>query len=191
MSPSDNHEGKSIGLSVTNDLEGGELGDIIKWRSGGVSIATEIWCYCMVAMGGKVEDLMAPTVPELREAVDEEDRWAMAKLRYVHVLDNKPNEPTTPLRCGHDMEVPDIRLNIGDFVLVLPASGIAHAARMPTPGPIMSGFRIPGLTVFGPREENAATDGAKGSPITVPLNSNAAIGVRVELMYALICSPAA
>src|SRR4051812_9539006 len=59
-----------------------------------------------------------------------------------------------PLRCGVDMDVPDsmkkARLtsstNSGCISLG------AHAARMFMPGPEMSGFRMPGLALLGPRD---------------------------------------
>ncbi|CAA6663390.1 unnamed protein product [Spirodela intermedia] len=54
-----------------------------------------------------------------------------------------------PVRCGVDME--------------------GHAAMMLTPGPVMSGLRIPGLAWLGPREENEATAGDGDVPMSVPL----------------------
>jgi hypothetical protein len=44
----------------------------------------------------------------------------------------------------------------GGVVLLLP-NDTGHAARMFNPGPIMSGFRIPGLDLLGPLDENEAT----------------------------------
>jgi hypothetical protein len=77
--------------------------------------------------------------------------------------------------------VPEITLNV-DFKFVLLSRGTGHAARMLTPGPIMSGFRIPGLAVLGPLEEKEATVGADDSPIIVPLNKIVAVGAELELM---------
>lgn len=74
----------------------------------------------------------------------------------------------TPLRCGHDMEVPEIILNV-DFVLVLFSTETGQAARIFTPGPKISGFRIPRLAMLGPLEENAPTNGARSSPKIVPV----------------------
>ncbi|KAG5588892.1 hypothetical protein H5410_039406 [Solanum commersonii] len=70
----------------------------------------------------------------------------------------------TPLRCGQDIEVPDIMLKV-DFVFVLLSMEVGQAARMLRPGPIISGFKIPGLAILGPLEENAVTTGASLSPI--------------------------
>jgi hypothetical protein len=95
-----------------------------------------------------------------------------------------------PLRCGHDIDVPEIMLKV-DFEFVLLSRGNGHAAKMLTPGPMMSGFRIPGLARLGPRDEKEATKGDDESPMTVPLNRIVAIGACVEFIYALIFSPAA
>ena len=81
------------------------------------------------------------------------------------------------------MEVPEIMLNV-DLVFVLFSTETGHAARMLTPGPIISGFKIPKLCLFGPLEEKEVTSGADGFPITVPLNKNVAVGVRADqLLY--------
>lgn len=77
-----------------------------------------------------------------------------------------------------------------DLDAVLLSNGNGHAARMSTPGPIMSGFRIPGLALLGPWEEKEVTAGANGFPITVPLNTILVVGFVVELIYALIFWPA-
>lgn len=50
---------------------------------------------------------------------------------------------------------------------------------MLTPGPIMSGFKIPGNMELGPLEEKAAAMGADEFPIAVPLNLTVAIGLDV------------
>lgn len=51
------------------------------------------------------------------------------------------------------------------------------------PGPIISGFKIPGVARLDPREEYAATTGASLSPIIVQWNIILAVGSDVELMY--------
>lgn len=81
--------------------------------------------------------------------------------------------------------MPDITLKV-NFVFVLFSKEICHAARMLTPEPIISGFKIPGLAKLGPLEENGVTTGASFTPITVPLYNSVAVGVDVEFMYALI-----
>ena len=88
------------------------------------------------------------------------------------------------LRCGVDIDVPDsmkkVRLtssaNCGRISLG------AHAARMFMSGPVMSGFRMPGLALFGPRDEKKATDGAREEPITVPRNVTVAVGLGVDFV---------
>lgn len=79
------------------------------------------------------------------------------------------------------MEVPEIMLNVA-FVFVELSTERGHAARILTPGPIMSGFRIPGLSKLGPLDEKEVTAGADGSPITVPLNMIVAVGFWVEFI---------
>lgn len=56
-----------------------------------------------------------------------------------------------PLKCGVDMDVPDITLN--GFDSPTGPIGNGHAARTLTPGPMMSGFKMFGLAWLGPREE--------------------------------------
>lgn len=56
----------------------------------------------------------------------------------------------------------------------------AHAARMFIPGPVMSGFRIPGLALLGPRDEKKVTAGDGYEPIIVPLKSMLAVPLAVE-----------
>ena len=46
---------------------------------------------------------------------------------------------------------------------------VGHAARMLIPGPIISGFKIPGLARLGPLEELEETMGAADFLVTVPL----------------------
>uniref|UniRef100_J3LAL6 Uncharacterized protein n=1 Tax=Oryza brachyantha TaxID=4533 RepID=J3LAL6_ORYBR len=80
------------------------------------------------------------------------------------------SRPTMPATCGHDMEVPDSELkatrrlskarSVGELARV-------HAATTLTPGAVMSGFRIPGVTVFGPFDENDAMNGAGFAPSLV------------------------
>ena len=55
---------------VADNVKCSELGRIVNRCSGGVSVATGVRGDCSVPMGGEVEDLMAPGVPELREAVE-------------------------------------------------------------------------------------------------------------------------
>lgn len=57
------------------------------------------------------------------------------------------------------MDVPDSILNMS-LVFVFVSRGKGHASRMLTPGPIMSGIKIPGVAMLGPLEENEATMGA-------------------------------
>lgn len=74
------------------------------------------------------------------------------------------------------------RVSKVDSVLVLFSTDVGHAARMLIPGPIISGFSMPGLSGKGPLDEMAATAGARSSPNIVPLNKNEAAGVDVEFM---------
>lgn len=77
--------------------------------------------------------------------------------------------------------MPEIILKV-DFELVSLSRGKGHAAKILTPGPILSGFKIPGLALLGPREEKEATDGADLSPMIVPLNRIVAMGAFVEFI---------
>lgn len=73
-----------------------------------------------------------------------------------------------PLRRGHDIDVPEMMLKVNfEFVRYL-SRGKGHAARMLTPGPIISGLRMPGLSKLGPLEEKEATMGDNGFPMIVP-----------------------
>ncbi|KAH0458772.1 hypothetical protein IEQ34_011586 [Dendrobium chrysotoxum] len=56
-----------------------------------------------------------------------------------------------------------------------------HPARMLTPGATRSGFRISGVTVFGPREENAANTGDGWMPTFVPPKIMVAVGLGSEI----------
>ena len=80
-----------------------------------------------------------------------------------------------PLRCGQDMEVPEMMLNVA-FDVVQLSTETGQAAKMLTPGPTMSGFKIPLLAKFGPLDEKDVIAGAVESPITVPLNKIVAVG---------------
>ncbi|TVU48605.1 hypothetical protein EJB05_08246, partial [Eragrostis curvula] len=84
-----------------------------------------------------------------------------------------------PLRCGVDIDVPDSmkKERLASSANCGCSSLGAQAARMFMPGPVMSGLRIPGLALFGPRDEKNATDGAGEEPITVPRNVMVAVGL--------------
>ncbi|ERN10468.1 hypothetical protein AMTR_s00420p00013340 [Amborella trichopoda] len=86
------------------------------------------------------------------------------------------------LRWGVDIEVPIFTLKttlLGSSIPVgLKFDG--QPATMFTPGPIMSGFRMPGLTMFGPLEVNADTIGAAVFSKTDPMNTTPAFGFLVE-----------
>ncbi|KAL4570339.1 hypothetical protein LXL04_025991 [Taraxacum kok-saghyz] len=55
---------------VADDVKCSKLGRIVDGCAGSVSVATEVRGDCTVPVGGEVDDLMAPRVPELRETVD-------------------------------------------------------------------------------------------------------------------------
>ncbi|RWR89323.1 hypothetical protein CKAN_01837400 [Cinnamomum micranthum f. kanehirae] len=86
-----------------------------------------------------------------------------------------------PLRWGHDMDVPDIMLKVEPKIGNDPTFR-GHPARTLTPGPMMSGFRIPGLGKLGPRDENDITIGDGDVPKIVPLKRIIAVGERVEFI---------
>ena len=75
------------------------------------------------------------------------------------------------------MEVPDIMLKVGPVLFTVggPTSK-GHAARTLTPGPVISGFRIPGLAKLGPLDENDEIAGAGDVPRIVPLKMKDAVG---------------
>jgi hypothetical protein len=81
------------------------------------------------------------------------------------------------------MDVPEMMLKVG------PGRGNAvggptwngHAASTLTPGPVMSGFRIPGFWRLGPREEKEMVDGAGDVPRIVPWKRICAVAFAVEL----------
>uniref|UniRef100_A0A8R7PIU9 Uncharacterized protein n=1 Tax=Triticum urartu TaxID=4572 RepID=A0A8R7PIU9_TRIUA len=83
----------------------------------------------------------------------------------------------TPARCGHDMDVPDLTSNLGISALggntksAMPGT----PASMFTPGPMMSGFRIPRLCRFGPRAEKGAIIGDRGVSNDVPFKMKFAV----------------
>ncbi|WRX33145.1 hypothetical protein QQP08_025632 [Theobroma cacao] len=88
--------------------------------------------------------------------------------------------------------VPDIMLNLVFLVsFANPVGPIAsdQAARMLTPGPITSGFKICGVTILGPRELNAATTGEGRTFNTVPPKTKTAVGLGSDRAYSLIRSP--
>ncbi|OAY74489.1 hypothetical protein ACMD2_15541 [Ananas comosus] len=90
----------------------------------------------------------------------------------------------TPLRCGVDIEVPETMLkarSVETAIVDLVSAGAAHAAKMFIPGPVTSGFIIPGLAFPGPLEEKNATVGAGDDPSTVPSKAIVAVGALVEL----------
>lgn len=64
-----------------------------------------------------------------------------------------------------------------------------QAARIFTPGPIRSGFKICGVTVFGPLELKAATTGDGRTSKTVPRKLRRAVGFLVDRTYSLMRSP--
>ena len=68
---------------VTGDVDPG-VGGGGGWGVG-VAISTEVRGYATVAKGGEGEKLVAPWVPEVREAVKEEDHWACTYWSYVHI----------------------------------------------------------------------------------------------------------
>jgi hypothetical protein len=68
------------------------------------------------------------------------------------------------------MDVPDSELKATRRLSKARSVGAlarVHAATTLTPGAVMSGFRIPGVTVFGPCDENAAMKGAGFVPSLV------------------------
>uniref|UniRef100_A0A7N0V6X1 Uncharacterized protein n=1 Tax=Kalanchoe fedtschenkoi TaxID=63787 RepID=A0A7N0V6X1_KALFE len=87
-----------------------------------------------------------------------------------------------PLRWGQDMEVPEIMLNVAVVGAELLSTWNGQAARMLTPGPMMSGLRMPGVWTEGPLDEKDVTAGAVLTPKMVPLNSSAAVGTVLEFM---------
>lgn len=68
---------------VSDDVEAG----VARGVGGGVrlAVAAEIRRHGAVAQGGEELHLVAPGVPQLREAVQEEDHGALPFLRHVHV----------------------------------------------------------------------------------------------------------
>ncbi|GJM97719.1 hypothetical protein PR202_ga14668 [Eleusine coracana subsp. coracana] len=58
-----------------------------------------------------------------------------------------------PLRCGAAIDVPDMELNMPCSSTFVGPTLNGQAAMMFTPGPMISGLRIPGLAVLGPRDE--------------------------------------
>lgn len=71
------------GDEVSDDVE-----SCVRGRGGwgvGVTIAAKVGGDAAIAVGGEVEKLVSPRVPELREAMEEEDHWAFPYRRHVHV----------------------------------------------------------------------------------------------------------
>ena len=99
-----------------------------------------------------------------------------------------------PLTRGH-MDVPDMMLNFTRLVSLTSSEGEfspVQAARMSTPGAVMSGLRISGARRFGPRLEKDAILGDDGVlPVTVPRNTIIATGDAFAPMYFLISLAAA
>ena len=81
------------------------------------------------------------------------------------------------------MEVPEMTLKVGPGRTCADGGPTwnGHAASTLTPGPVMSGFRMPGFSRLGPREEKAAMDGAGGVPRIVPSKMICAVAFDVEL----------
>jgi hypothetical protein len=88
----------------------------------------------------------------------------------------------TPLRCGVAMDVPDMKSNNNGFLVVASRNEDGTAPSMLEPGPMMSGFNIPGNEMLGPLEENEASEGEYGLFMTVPLKLNLAAAFFEELM---------
>ncbi|ONK70769.1 uncharacterized protein A4U43_C04F1340 [Asparagus officinalis] len=90
----------------------------------------------------------------------------------------------TPASRGADIEVPDIKLNVG--TVTFPSSreagptGNGHAPRMLTPGPTISGFSTPSFTLLGPLDENDATDGDFGVPYDIGVPLEAAVLAKAQ-----------
>ena len=81
------------------------------------------------------------------------------------------------------MEVPDIMLNVGPVLFTVEGpTSKGHAARTLTPGPVMSGFRMPGLARLGPLDENDVIAGAGDVPRMVPLKMKDTVGFDEALM---------
>lgn len=84
------------------------------------------------------------------------------------------------------MEVPEMILNF--TLLVSEAKGLGpaapvQAARMFTPGAVISGFKTLEFRGFGPREEKDAIAGAGVTPSFVPLKESFAVGAGVDVLF--------
>ena len=64
-------DGVQEGDEISDDVEGG----VAVGRSVGVAVAAEVGGDGSESEGGEGEDLVAPGVPELGEAMAEEDEW--------------------------------------------------------------------------------------------------------------------
>uniref|UniRef100_A0A5K1BZT5 Uncharacterized protein n=1 Tax=Nymphaea colorata TaxID=210225 RepID=A0A5K1BZT5_9MAGN len=85
----------------------------------------------------------------------------------------------SPLTWGHDMDVPEMMLKStrrSSEASPVGPTDPDQPARMFTPGAMRSGFRIPGVMLLGPLEENAATTGDGSIPTFVPAMTIVAIG---------------
>nr|GMD18097.1 hypothetical protein CDL15_Pgr017166 [Ipomoea batatas] len=88
--------------------------------------------------------------------------------------------------CGQDIEVPDIMLYfttrrsndnfVGDDASL-------HAANMLSPGAVMSGCKMFGSMMLGPREVKGAMTGAGLVPISVSPGRRVAVGLVSARMY--------
>nr|CAB3487908.1 unnamed protein product [Digitaria exilis] len=98
-----------------------------------------------------------------------------------------------PLRCGAAMDVPDLMSNLGTSALGANSTSSIDGtpARTFTPGPMMSGFKIPRLRLLGPREEKGATIGDCGVRNVDPLKTNVAVPSCEVWTYSFIFCPVA
>jgi len=88
---------------VADDVEGGVGGDV--GRRAGAAVAAEVGRHAAVAPRGQVLHLVAPRVPELREAVQEYHHRLRARfllaaaLRHVHRDAVRLHRPVPNRRC--------------------------------------------------------------------------------------------
>ena len=98
------------------------------------------------------------------------------------------NNAAMPLMCGAAMDVPESVTKLGPILGVGPGE-IGHAARIFTPGAMMSGLRMLGSAKLGPLEEKEAIMGDGVTPNNVPLKAMVAVGAEAVLMYDFMVSP--
>ncbi|KAM0935303.1 hypothetical protein DsansV1_C29g0210401 [Dioscorea sansibarensis] len=98
------------------------------------------------------------------------------------------NRAAMPLMCGVAMEVPEAMLKFAPMLGVGPGE-IGHAARIFTPGAMMSGLSMLGSAMLGPLEEKEAIMGDGVTPNNVPLKAMVAVGAEAVLMYDFMISP--